>query len=56
MKSVTVLGSGIVGLTTAIILQEADFQVKILSIDKFEQPLSLKVCTIINSVEEIKNE
>jgi D-amino-acid oxidase len=43
MKSVTVVGSGIVGLTTAIILQEAGFQVRVLAKDKFENTLSQKV-------------
>lgn len=43
MKSVTVVGSGIVGLTSAIILQEAGFRVRIIAKNKFENTLSQKV-------------
>lgn len=43
MNSVTVVGSGIVGLTSAIILQEAGFQVRIIAKNKFENTLSQKV-------------
>jgi D-amino-acid oxidase len=46
MKSVTVLGSGIVGLTTAIILQEAGFQVKLVAKAKFDKTVSHKVGAI----------
>lgn len=46
MQSVTVVGSGIVGLTAAIALQEAGFQVKIISKDSHEKSLSSKVGAI----------
>ena len=43
MKSVSVVGSGIVGLTSAIILQEASYKVRIIAKDRFENSLSQKV-------------
>ncbi|WP_296703803.1 FAD-dependent oxidoreductase [Algoriphagus sp.] len=46
MKSVTVVGSGIIGLTSAIILQESGFEVKIVAKEKFEKTLSNKVGAI----------
>lgn len=46
MKSVTVVGSGIIGLTSAIALQEAGFQVKIISKEPFKKSLSNKVGAI----------
>lgn len=46
MKSVTVVGSGIIGLTTAIALQEAGFVVKIIAKEHFEKSLSNKVGAI----------
>lgn len=46
MKSVTVVGSGIIGLTTAIILQEVGFQVRIVAKEKFDHSLSHKVGAI----------
>jgi D-amino-acid oxidase len=46
MKSVTVVGSGIIGLTSAIALQEAGFQVKIIAKESFEYSLSNKVGAI----------
>ncbi|MBN3522062.1 FAD-dependent oxidoreductase [Algoriphagus lutimaris] len=46
MKSVTVIGSGIIGLTSAIALQEAEFQVKIIAKEPFQKSLSHKVGAI----------
>ncbi|MDG1276454.1 MAG: FAD-dependent oxidoreductase [Algoriphagus sp.] len=46
MKSVTVVGSGIIGLTTARSLQEAGFQVKLIAKEKFAKTLSSKVGAI----------
>ena len=46
MKSVTVVGSGIVGLTSAISLQEAGFQVRLVAKERFEKTLSSKVGAI----------
>ena len=46
MKKVTVVGSGIVGLTSAILLQEAGFQVKIIAREKFDKTVSSKVGAI----------
>ncbi len=46
MKSVTVVGSGIIGLTTARSLQEAGLQVKIVSKEPFKKSLSSKVGAI----------
>lgn len=46
MKSVTVVGSGIIGLTTAIALQEAGFEVTIVAKEKFSNTLSHKVGAI----------
>lgn len=46
MKSVTVVGSGIIGLTTARSLQEAGFQVRIVAKEKFATTLSSKVGAI----------
>lgn len=46
MKSATVVGCGIVGLTAAIALQEAGFHVKILAREKHENTLSTKVGAI----------
>ena len=46
MTSVTVVGSGIVGLTSAILLQEAGFSVRILTKERFENILSSKVGAI----------
>ncbi|MHA7130200.1 FAD-dependent oxidoreductase [Algoriphagus namhaensis] len=42
-KSVTVIGSGIIGLTSAIALQEAGFEVRILTKELFNKSLSHKV-------------
>lgn len=46
MKSVTVVGCGIVGLTTAIALQEKGWKVKLIAKEKFEETLSHKVGAI----------
>lgn len=46
MNSATVVGSGIIGLTSAIALQEAGFQVKIISKEAFQNSLSHKVGAI----------
>lgn len=46
MKTVTVVGSGIIGLTTAIALQEKGFQVTILAKECYEKTLSSKVGAI----------
>lgn len=46
MKSITVVGSGIVGLTSAISLQENGFKVRILAKERFEGSLSQKVGAI----------
>ncbi|EAZ80387.2 FAD-dependent oxidoreductase [Algoriphagus machipongonensis] len=46
MKPVTVVGSGIIGLTSAIALQEAGFQVKIIAKESFQNSLSNKVGAI----------
>ena len=46
MKSVTVVGSGIVGLTTAIVLQERGFKVTIIAKERFDKTLSSKVGAI----------
>ena len=46
MKSVTVVGCGIIGLTTAIALQEKGFSVKIVSKQSFHSTLSQKVGAI----------
>jgi D-amino-acid oxidase len=46
MKSITVVGSGIIGLTTAISLQEEGFQVKIVAKEQFSNTLSNKVGAI----------
>ncbi|MEN2284202.1 FAD-dependent oxidoreductase [Algoriphagus sp. SE2] len=46
MKSVTVVGSGIIGLTSARSLQEAGFQVKLIAKEKFANTLSHKVGAI----------
>lgn len=46
MKSVTVIGCGIVGLTSAIKLQEKGFKVKIVSNKRIDQTLSSKVGAI----------
>lgn len=46
MKSITVVGSGIVGLTSAILLQEAGFKVKIIAKEQYEKTLSSKVGAI----------
>lgn len=46
MKTATVIGSGIIGLTTAIALQEAGFRVKIISKATFQKSLSHKVGAI----------
>lgn len=43
MKSITVIGSGIVGLTSAIALQEAGFKVTIIAKERYENTLSSKV-------------
>ncbi|MCS5490239.1 FAD-dependent oxidoreductase [Algoriphagus limi] len=43
MKSVTVIGSGIIGLTTANALQEQGFQVRIVAKERFDKTLSNKV-------------
>ncbi|SFN64822.1 D-amino-acid:oxygen oxidoreductase [Algoriphagus ornithinivorans] len=42
-NSVSVIGAGIIGLTSAIALQEAGFRVKIFADKKFDQTLSNKV-------------
>ncbi len=46
MKRVTVAGCGIIGLTTAIALQEKGWKVKIVAREKFNQSLSHKVGAI----------
>lgn len=46
MKSVTVIGCGIIGLTTAIKLQVKGFKVTIISKERFEKTLSNKVGAI----------
>ncbi|UZD24439.1 FAD-dependent oxidoreductase [Algoriphagus halophytocola] len=46
MKKVTVVGSGIIGLTTAILLQEAGFQVRIITKENFDHTVSHKVGAI----------
>ena len=46
MKSATVIGCGIVGLTTAIKLQESGFTVTILAKERFDTSLSSKVGAI----------
>lgn len=46
MKSVTVVGSGIIGLTSAIALQEAGCQVTIVAKERYENTLSNKVGAI----------
>ena len=46
MKSVTVIGSGIVGLTTAIKLQEKGFKVTIVAKERYNKTLSSKVGAI----------
>jgi D-amino-acid oxidase len=43
MKAVTVIGCGIVGLTSAIKLQEKGFQVTIIAKERFDKTLSSKV-------------
>lgn len=46
MKTVTVVGCGIIGLTTAIILQEKGYSVRIVAEETFEKSLSIKVGAI----------
>lgn len=46
MKLVTVVGSGIVGLTSATLLQEAGFKVKIITKEQYDKTLSSKVGAI----------
>lgn len=46
MKSVTVVGSGIIGLTSAIALQEKGFRVRLIAKESFEKSLSQKVGAI----------
>jgi D-amino-acid oxidase len=46
MKTITVLGCGIVGLTAAIKLQEKGFQVTLIAKDRFDKTLSSKVGAI----------
>ncbi|MEQ9231910.1 MAG: FAD-dependent oxidoreductase [Cyclobacteriaceae bacterium] len=46
VRSVTVIGSGIIGLTTASSLQEVGFHVRLISKDRFDQTLSHKVGAI----------
>ncbi|MCG1035919.1 FAD-dependent oxidoreductase [Polaribacter sargassicola] len=46
MKSVTVVGCGIIGLTTAILLQESNFKVTIVAKERFDKTLSNKVGAI----------
>ncbi|PZX49624.1 FAD-dependent oxidoreductase [Algoriphagus chordae] len=46
MDSVTVVGSGIIGLTSAILLQEVGFDVKLISKAPFDMTLSSKVGAI----------
>ncbi|GAB3218203.1 FAD-binding oxidoreductase [Algoriphagus aestuariicola] len=46
MRSATVVGCGIVGLTSAITLQEQGFQVKIIAKEKYDSTLSSKVGAI----------
>ncbi|MFV8226447.1 FAD-dependent oxidoreductase [Christiangramia aquimixticola] len=46
MKSVTVIGCGIIGLTTAIKLQEKGFRVTIIAKEPFDRTLSSKVGAI----------
>lgn len=46
MKSVTVIGCGIVGLTTAIKLQEKGFKITIVATENFSNTLSYKVGAI----------
>ncbi|EDM44042.1 D-amino acid oxidase [unidentified eubacterium SCB49] len=46
MKSITVIGCGIVGLTSAIKLQEKGFEVTIIAKERFDKTLSSKVGAI----------
>ncbi|RAI85633.1 FAD-dependent oxidoreductase [Algoriphagus yeomjeoni] len=46
MKSITVVGSGIVGLTSAISLQEAGFHVRLVAKELYDKTLSSKVGAI----------
>lgn len=46
MKSVTVIGCGIIGLTTAIKLQEQNFKVTLIAEKRFDETLSSKVGAI----------
>ncbi|WP_405608569.1 FAD-dependent oxidoreductase [Polaribacter sp. Asnod1-A03] len=46
MKSVTVVGCGIIGLTSAILLQENNFKVTIVAKERFDKTLSTKVGAI----------
>ena len=46
MKSATVLGCGIVGLTSAIALQEQGFRVRLIAKEKYDRSLSSKVGAI----------
>ena len=46
MKSATVIGSGIIGLTTALKLQEAGYAVTIVAKEIFSDTLSSKVGAI----------
>ncbi len=43
MKNATVIGSGIIGLTSAIMLQEKGFKVKIIAKERYEKTLSFNV-------------
>jgi len=46
MKSVTIIGSGIIGLTSALQLQEAGFQVQLIAKERYDKTLSSKVGAI----------
>lgn len=46
MKPVTVIGCGIIGLTTALKLQEKEFQVTLIAKERFDKTLSSKVGAI----------
>ena len=56
MKSVTVIGCGIVGITTAIKLQEKVFKVTIIDKERFDKTISSKVGAICFPFEKTHKE